>query len=36
VPPQEGPPVEIRKAGVNGWKLFVLPNERWVRVKRVN
>lgn len=36
VTPQEGPEVEIRQAGLGGWKLFVLPNERWVRVKRVN
>jgi len=36
VSPQPGPEVEVRQAGFGGWKLFVLPNERWVRVKRVN
>lgn len=36
VPPQPGPEVEVRQAGLGGWKLFLLPNERWVRVKRVN
>lgn len=36
VPSQDGPEVEIRQAGMGGWKLFVLPNERWVRVRRVN
>jgi hypothetical protein len=36
VTPQPGPEVEVRQAGFGGWKLYVLPNERWVRVKRVN
>jgi hypothetical protein len=36
IPPQPGPEVEVRQAGLGGWKLYVLPNERWVRVKRVN
>ncbi len=36
LPAQAGPEVEVRQAGLGGWKLFLLPTERWVRVKRVN
>lgn len=35
VRPQPGPEVEIRKAAFGGWKLFVMPHERFVRVRRV-
>lgn len=36
LPVQPGPEVEIRKSGMGGWKLQILPQGRWVRVKRVN
>ncbi len=36
VTPQPGPEVEVRQSGIGGWKLFLGPNGRWVRVKRVN
>jgi len=36
LPTQPGPDVEIRPAGVGGWKLHLQPNGRWVRVRRVN
>jgi len=36
VSPQPGPAIEIRQSGIGGWKLFLVPNGRWVRVKRVN
>lgn len=36
VPAQDNPEVEVRQSGMGGWKLYMLSNERWVRVKRVN
>jgi len=33
---QAGPAVEVRKSSLGGWKLYVLPEGRWVRVTRVN
>ena len=36
LPVQPGPDVEIRPAGLGSWKLHLMPNGRWVRVKRVN
>jgi hypothetical protein len=33
---QAGPEVELRKGGLAGWKMQLLPKGRWVRVKRVN
>ncbi len=36
VPAQPGPEVEVRESGIGGWKLYLLPNERWVRVRRAN
>ena len=36
VPAQESPEVEVRPSGMGGWKLYLLSNELWVRVKRVN
>jgi hypothetical protein len=36
VPAQAGPAVEVRKSSLGGWKLYVMPDERWVRVTRVN
>jgi len=36
VPPQAGPEIQVRKSGIGGWKLTVLPAGRWVRVKRLN
>ena len=36
LPVQPGPEVEIRPAGLGSWKLHLLPNGRWVRVRRVN
>jgi hypothetical protein len=31
-----GPEVEIQHSSMGGWKLWVQPDGRWVRVKRVN
>jgi len=36
VPAQPGPGVEIRPSNLGGWRLYVQPNGKWVRVKRVN
>ena len=33
---QPGPEVEVRQAGMGGWKLYIMPGEAWVRVKRAN
>lgn len=35
-PVQQSPEVEVRPSGFGGWKLQVMPNGHWVRVKRVN
>ncbi len=34
LPAQPGPEVEIRKSSLGGWKLYIMPAGRWVRVKR--
>jgi hypothetical protein len=36
LPPQPGPEVELRHSGIGGWKMFLMPDGRWVRVRRVN
>lgn len=36
VPDAESPEVEIQSSVIGGWKLYILPERRWVRVKRVN
>jgi hypothetical protein len=33
---QPGPEVKIVPSSLGGWKLYVQPNGRWVRVRRVN
>lgn len=35
VPVQDGPEIELRKTGLGGWRLYVMPDGHWVRVKRV-
>lgn len=35
LPPTTGPDVEIRQSGFGGGKLYLGPNGRWVRVRRV-
>lgn len=35
VPAQKGPDVEIVPSALGGWKLWIQPEGRWVRVKRV-
>jgi hypothetical protein len=34
-PPRKGVEIEIRQAAMNTWKLFLVSDGRWVRVKRV-
>lgn len=36
VSPQPGPAVEVRRSGFGGWKMFLVSNGRWVRVKRLH
>ena len=35
IPTMTDPEVEIRRSGLGGWKLYVLPRRYWVRVKRL-
>lgn len=36
VPARPGPEVELRHSAIGGWKLTLVENGRWVRVKRVH
>ena len=36
VPAQKGPDVEIVPSSLGGWKLWIQPAGRWIRVKRIN
>ena len=36
VSPQPGPAVEVRRSGFGGWKMILVSNGLWVRVKRLH
>ncbi|HVZ66368.1 MAG TPA: hypothetical protein VG936_17530 [Lacunisphaera sp.] len=35
VPARPGPDVEVQRSSIGGWKLVLVENGRWVRVRRV-